>query len=302
MDGATKLVGVIGWPVAHSLSPVMHNAAFDALGLNWRYVAMPVRTEDVGAALRGLRALGFQGVNVTVPHKQRVVPHLAGISPEARTLGAVNTLSAGPDGWHGDNTDARGFIRDLIAHGVDVKGKMCLVLGAGGAARAVVYALTAAGGRVAVFNRTHTRALDLVSDLTGLFPGGVLTAHAMAQLGDFVRDGERAPGLIVNTTSVGMWPDAGTSPWPDGLKIPPETVVYDLVYKPLRTRFLEQAESCGARTIDGIGMLVHQGAEALQLWTGQEAPIDVMTGAAREAAASMTESEAANGEKEHQHL
>lgn len=294
IDGTTKLVGLIGWPVAHSVSPAMHNAAFDALGLNWRYVPLPVREEDIGVALRGLQALNFRGVNVTVPHKRNVIPYLTSVSQRARTLGAVNTLVPEFDGWRGGNTDARGFIHDLIAHDVNVRGEMCLVLGAGGAARAVVYALMATGARVAVFNRTHTRAIDLVFDLIDLFPNGVLTAHQLKQLPDFVQDDERTPGLIVNTTSLGMWPRIDTNPWPDGLKIPPEAVVYDLVYKPLHTRFLEQAASAGARTIDGIGMLVHQGAEAFQLWTGQKPSIQMMTQAAREAAEAAIEEKEAN--------
>ncbi|MCZ7543406.1 MAG: shikimate dehydrogenase [Anaerolineae bacterium] len=141
INGGTQLVGVMGWPVAHSLSPAMHNAAFAALGLNWRYVPLPVHPDHVGDAVRGLRALGFAGCNVTVPHKQAVMPHLSGLSDEAAALGAVNTLVRDGDAWRGENTDARGFLDDLAAHGVDVAGGLCVVLGAGGSARAVAWGL-----------------------------------------------------------------------------------------------------------------------------------------------------------------
>lgn len=275
IDGATQLVGVMGWPVAHSLSPAMHNAAFAALGLNWRYVPLPVHPDRVGEAVRGLHALGFAGCNVTVPHKQAVIPYMSSLSEEAEALGAANTLVRDGDGWRGENTDVRGFLDDLAAHGVEVAGRLCLVLGAGGSARAVVWGLLKAGARVALFNRSRERAAALVGDFRARLSGGDLSAHPLDELGRFAGSC-REVGLIVNATSVGMWPHPDASPWPEGAPIPPGAAVYDLVYRPARTRLLEQAEQAGARAIGGVGMLVRQGAASLALWTGHAPPVDVM--------------------------
>ncbi len=172
IDGRTQLIGVIGWPIEHSLSPAMHNAALDALGLNWRYVALPVRPDEIAAAVRGLAALGFRGCNVTVPHKPAVIPTLDSIAPEAEALGAVNTLvftrdDAGNSRIAGHNTDVAGFIGDLRASGFEPKDRRVVVIGAGGAARGIVYGLLEAGAaRIVVLNRTIERARQLVEDIT----------------------------------------------------------------------------------------------------------------------------------------
>lgn len=274
IDGETQLVGAIGWPIAHSLSPAMHNAAFQALGLNWCYVPLPVRPGQVEAALRGLVALGFRGANVTVPHKQAVIPYLDAVSDDARAIGAVNTLVVKDGRLLGDNTDATGFLVDLRRAGFEPVGRRALVLGAGGGARAVAYALAMAGTDVVVLNRTPSRAETLVRDLAAWVPpvslrSVPLSRQALSRLAP-------TADLIVNATSVGMWPDVDTSPWPDDLPIPPGCTVYDLVYRPARTRLLRQAEACGAQGIGGLGMLVHQGALAFEMWTGQDAPVGVM--------------------------
>ena len=284
IDGTTRVVGLIGWPVAHSLSPVMHNAAFAARGLNWVYVPFPVPPEQVKDAVRGIRALGLRGVNVTVPHKEAVMPHLDRITPEAQAIGAVNTVVVEPDGliW-GTNTDAAGFLDDLQAHGVEVEGRSVLVLGAGGAARAVVYALARAGAQVTVANRTIGRAVELVRHLHTVLPAARfrvvdLRPETLAQ------EAERHT-LLVNATSVGMWPEVEASPWPAGIGFGTIEVVYDLVYTPAVTRLMREAEAWGCRAIGGLGMLVRQGAEAWRLWTGEQPPVEVMMAAAREALA-----------------
>jgi shikimate dehydrogenase len=246
------------------------------LGLNWRYVPLPVRPEALGEAVRGLRALGFVGANVTIPHKQAVIDHLGGLSDEAAALGAVNTLVAEGDGWRGENTDVRGFMDDLAAHGVTVAGRLCVGLGAGGAARAVVWGLLGAGAGVAVFNRTGERAVALAREFAGRLASAALTGHELSMLGGFARRNRPSIGLIVNATSVGMWPRVKESPWPENVPIPPEAVVYDLVYRPARTRLLAQAAAAGARPIGGIGMLVRQGAASFEVWTGRPAPVEVM--------------------------
>ncbi|RMF36538.1 MAG: shikimate dehydrogenase, partial [Chloroflexi bacterium] len=217
VDGTTRLVGIIGWPVAHSLSPAMHNTAFAALGLNWAYVPLPVPPGAVEDALRGLKALGFAGANVTIPHKEAVIPYLDEVTPAARAMGAVNTLLVrrenGTTRLVGDNTDAIGFLEDLRAAGFDPAGRRCLVLGAGGGARAVVYALAQAGAHVTLHNRTPRRAQALVQALIPHLPGASLTAlPADVRLTDL----DLAPfDLLVNATPVGMWPHPEASPWPD---------------------------------------------------------------------------------------
>ena len=182
VTGRTTLVGLFGWPVSHSVSPAMHNAAFAELGMNWCYVPMPVSTElgeRIGEAARGLRAMGFRGANVTVPHKQNVMPYLDWLTPAAKAIGAVNTIIVEGDGsLTGDNTDAPGFIADLRAHHVDPRGKRIIVLGAGGSARAVVYGLAEAGAReIMLFNRTQERAEVLPADLQEALPRILAALH-----------------------------------------------------------------------------------------------------------------------------
>jgi len=282
LSGRTRLVGVIGWPIAHSVSPPMHNAAFEALGLDWCYVPFPVAPGSVPAALAGVRALGLRGINATVPHKQALLPLVDVLTPAARAIGAVNTVVIEEDGATlGHNTDAAGFLRSLREAGFRPEGASALVLGAGGAARAVVYALAAVGARVTVLNRTPARAASLAADMAGAATGdppraGGLTREALAAAA-------QEAALVVNTTSLGMWPAVETTPWPDEVPFPRGAFLYDLVYNPRRTRLMAQAHAAGARAVDGLRMLVHQGAEAFTLWTGVEAPVEVMTRACERA-------------------
>jgi len=279
ITGRTTLVGVIGWPVEHSLSPAMHNAAFAALGLDWVYVPLPVYPDHVGEAVRGLRALGLAGANVTVPHKQAVLAYLDHISHAAQVIGAVNTIVVREGLLYGDNTDATGFIASLHDVGFDPAGTYCAVLGAGGAARAVVHALAGAGARqVCVYNRHISRAYDLCRDMAK-FHGDV--RFESAALDDVSAIGDDTD-LLVNTTTLGMWPETEVSPWPRDLPIPGQLTVCDLVYNPPETLFLSQARAVGAETVGGLGMLVHQGAAAFELWTGRPAPLAIMRAACME--------------------
>jgi shikimate dehydrogenase len=289
IDGHTQLVGLIGWPVEHSLSPVMHNAAFDALGLNWRYVPLPVRPDQVEVAVRGLAALGFRGANVTVPHKQAVMPALSSIEVNARELGAVNTLVIGQRTDRaplivGCNTDDQGFIGALRQGGFEPEdGGQAVVVGAGGAARAVVYGLLWIGiGKVVVLNRTPERARALVADL-GRRPQDAARLQVLALTEEALIESARAADLLVNATSVGMWPRAAGSVWPEGVPIPGSLTVCDLVYNPLETCLLQQARRADVRTIDGLGMLVRQGALALDLWTNQGLDVSEVAAWMREA-------------------
>ncbi len=278
ITGKTNIVGLIGWPTGHSVSPRMHNAAFAALGLDWCYVPLPVATEPttrIEEAVLGVRALGLRGANVTVPHKQAVMPHLDQLSVAALVIGAVNTIIVQPDGrLLGDNTDAPGFIADLHHHGVDPQDKRILVLGAGGSARAVLYGLATAGAStITIANRTLDRATELVATLQPSVPNCPLQSCALP---DDLPTIASENDLIINCTSLGMSPKLDGLPWLPDLRFRRDQVVYDLVYNPRQTRLLAQAERDEAHAFGGIGMLVWQGAIAFERWTGIKPPLEVM--------------------------
>jgi shikimate dehydrogenase len=290
MDGQTQLVGVMGWPVAHSLSPVMHNAVLRAVGLNWRYVPLAVHSDDVVAALRGAAALGFRGFNVTVPHKQAVIAQMDVVTPAAEAVGAVNTVTIERDGHEaprliGHNTDIMGFLDSLRAGGFDPSpGGRAVVVGAGGAARAVVYGLLRSGlDAVVVLNRTVSRAMALVAELGPTTPEAVHLDGGALSPATLVRETEDAR-LLVNATTLGMWPETAGSIWPSPAPFPAHLAVYDLVYNPLETRLLRQAREAGALPIDGLGMLARQGALALARWLDTEVDVDAIAAAMRRAA------------------
>lgn len=276
VSGQTRITGVFGWPVAHSLSPVMHNTAFADLGLDWCYVPFAVAPDSLPQAVAAIRALGIHGVNVTVPHKQAVIPLLDQLTPEAKAIGAVNTILTTEAGLLGHNTDAAGFKRSLLQANFEVRGKRALVLGAGGAARAVVYALLREGASITLLNRTPERAVNLAKSVTGDITAGALDLATVQSWADKSQ-------LVVNTTSVGMWPLVDASPWPESVPFPGDALLYDLVYNPRRTRLVNQALQAGARYIDGLWMLVHQGAEAFNLWTGMHPSTELMYRAADQA-------------------
>jgi shikimate dehydrogenase len=271
-------VGLLGWPVAHSRSPAMHNAAFAELGLDWDYLLLPVRPEHVLDAARGIRGFGFAGANVTVPHKQAVMQCLDEVTDEARAIGAVNTI-LNQDGWlTGYNTDAIGFLRALREAGFDPRGCRAVLLGAGGAARAVLYALLAARAEVTLVNRNVQRGRRLAEEFEAMFRARVpvlplVHSHALQDVVDHA-------DLLANATSLGMQPQVDASPLPSKLTLNRRLTVYDLVYQPINTRLLTDARAAGALGIDGLGMLVHQGAAAFTLWTGRDAPLEVMRVAA----------------------
>jgi len=263
VSGATQVTGIIGWPVAHSLSPAMHNAAFRALGLDWTYVAFPVDPARVAEAVRGLAAAGVAGLNVTIPHKHAVLEECSAVSDAVAAIGAANTLIPdGAGGWRADNTDAPGFLRALDeAAPLTLDGRTALVIGAGGAARAVVFALRQRGARVLVANRTPARAAAL-GDPVGFSR-------------DALEDAAGHSALVVNCTSLGLHGDG----IPDELPLAalgPGQVVVDVVYRPGGTAWLAAAAGSGARCVDGLGILLHQGAAAFVQWTGQEPPLGVM--------------------------
>lgn len=267
---AEKRVAAIGWPIEHSLSPAMHNAAFKAVGLSdWSYDKFAVPPDILGLSLREMRDHGFVGCNVTVPHKEEALKWTRADELSQR-VGAVNTIDFRTN--RGTNTDVQGFMDDLRANDVVVADQPVIVLGAGGAARAAVYGLAQAGAHLIVVNRTPERAERLLADL--FVKGQVLSAAEGVQTG---------AKIIINCTSVGMQPKVTESPWPDNVAMPEKPFVYDMVYRPARTRLIEQAEQAGGRAVNGLGMLARQGALAFTLWTGVDAPLDVMLNTLREA-------------------
>ena len=271
-------VGLIGWPVAHSLSPGMQNAAFAAAGLEWRYELWPTQRTELRARVRGLRRGGIAGANVTVPHKTAVLPLLDDASEVARGLGAVNTIVQEDGRLIGHNTDVTGFWQALAEVGGVAPGRRAVVLGAGGAARAVCWALLAHEVYVTVLARRVGAAEELLNMADyGSSEAGTLDAPTLAAA-------LKKAALLVNATPAGMWPHADESPLPPGVALPRSLLVYDLVYRPRRTRLLAQAEAAGCPTVDGLGMLLHQGAAAFELWTGLHPPLAVMRAALEDAA------------------
>jgi len=268
--GSTRVAAVIGDPISHSLSPVIFNAAFEAARLDWVFVALRVAAGDTRRAFDGVRATGIGGLSVTMPHKDAAGELVDELTPEARALGAVNCVVNRDGTLVGHNTDGDGLLSALAAEGVGVGGERIVVLGAGGAARSVIAALGRAGAEVIVVNRSADKA-QAAAALGG-------SRCSVGSLDDV----EKASRLI-NATSVGMGGEG--LPVPVDMLGPPQIVV-DLVYHPVDTPLLRSARARGARAIDGVGMLVHQAARAFELWTGVEAPVEAMNGAARAALAA----------------
>ncbi len=275
-DTKTRLVGVIGWPIEHSLSPSMQNAALREMGLNWLYLAFAVEPERVGEALDGVRGLGLLGLNVTIPHKSAVLDHLDEIDDAVAALGVANTIVREDDGrLVGHNTDGPGFLRSLAEHGHDVAGKAVTLIGAGGAARSVAYACADRGAiRMRIVNRTLERAedvADLVRDKAGL---AAVEAVPLADPG--AEQAVAEADVVVDCTSIGMYPEHEVDPVIPGRWLRAGQVVVDLTYNPIDTVMLQAAREAGAETVDGAGMLVHQGAISLQYWSGRQPPVETM--------------------------
>jgi shikimate dehydrogenase len=273
----TRLAGVIGDPVGHSLSPALHNAAFEALGLDWVYVAFPVPAGQGGAAVTAMRTLGLSGLSVTMPHKADAARAVDRLTPVAERLGVVNTVIVGDDELVGDSTDGAGFVDALAQEGFDPDGRRCVVLGSGGAARAVALALAAAGAAAVIVVGRRPEAAAACASLAG--PAGrVGTVDEVA-----------GADLIVNATPVGMdrpgfggGEGTGLALLPLGLdaeRVGPGQFVADLIYAPAVTPLLTAAGRQGAMAVNGLGMLLHQAGRQIQAWTGLAPPLDVMAAA-----------------------
>ncbi len=266
LTGHTRVVGVIGDPIEHSRSPQMHNAAFAKAGLDYVYVPFHVRSDELAQAIAGFKALNVVGINVTLPHKQAVIPYLTSISREAELIGAVNTLTFLEDGIHGDNTDAPGVLRALEENGalsIPV-GEDVVVLGAGGAARAVVVAFALAGvASITIANRTTEKAIALAAEMQRKTN---VPMQGMGLTDTRVSAAVRQSTLLVNTATASMdltQPLLISVDW-----LQPNAIVYDIVYTPPVTPLMAAAAERGCQTLGGIGMLIHQGAIAFEKWTG----------------------------------
>lgn len=275
ITGKTKVIGIFGYPVSHTLSPLMQNAALEALGLNCIYVPFEVETNDLGAAVKGVRALGLTGVNVTVPHKEAVIPFLDEIDEDSKIIGAVNTILNKNGKLIGYNTDSPGYIRSLREEaGFDPKGKSVIVIGAGGAAKGIACGLFLAGAsEIIIANRTIEKANEIRLNLNGIDKYkseqvAIKTIH-LSELNNNISNVD----LIVNTTSMSL---EGKAPDVDFASTSPHVLVSDIAYKPPLTPFLKRAREAGRKTLGGLGMLVYQGAISFEIWTGQKAPVDVM--------------------------
>ncbi len=271
-----KRVALLGSPVAHSVSPAMHNAAFAALRMPWGYSTIEVAPGDLAKWIECLRGVDWAGANVTVPHKVAAAGLVDEMSEAARRIGAINTIVSDAGRLVGHNTDVDGFTADLAAQRVDIASRTVVILGAGGAARAVAHALEAMDARLRIVSRNEEAGRDLVGTLSG----GADKAGVFPWSPDGFRGAAKGAALIVNATPLGMAPNIDRSPWPREIPLPASAFVYDLVFNPRESRLVASAGEAGLNACGGLGMLIEQGARAFHLWTGNPPPRDVMTTAA----------------------
>lgn len=274
ISGTTRICGVIGDPIEHTMSPVMHNAVFRELGMDYLYVAFLVKKEELGEAIRGMRALSVRGLNVTIPHKVEVIPFLDELSPLAERIGAVNTIVNDDGVLKGYNTDATGFLQALLERDVEPEGKNVVILGAGGASRGISFILAERGANLVILNRLLELdwAEELARQISQVFEKKVEALelsekNLVGVLGD--------ADILVNATSVGMSPNIDETPFPSKL-LKSGLIVFDIVYNPIKTKLLGEAEAAGAKTIGGLNLLAWQGALAFEQFTGRKAPVDLM--------------------------
>jgi shikimate dehydrogenase len=268
INAATRLCAVLGAPIRHSASPAMHNAAFAALGLDWRYLAFEVDPKNLRAAIAGARAMNFAGLNLTVPHKLLAVDMVDALDDSAKTWGAVNTVRFGPEGAVGFNTDADGLANALHEDlSVELRGAKILLLGAGGAGRTAALKLASENiAELFLVNRTQSKAEETAGEIKKQFPSvKVAVGFPKANV-----------DLILNATSLGLKPEDASPLDVKQFSLKQTRAVYDMIYRPAETKLLAAAKAAGCQTANGLGMLLHQGAKAFEIWTGKTAPLDVM--------------------------
>jgi shikimate dehydrogenase len=263
ISGKTKITGLFGYPVIHTLSPAMHNAAFDALGLDYCYVAFSVHPDFLKEAVGAIRALNLKGVNVTIPHKEKVIDFLDEIDREASIIGAVNTIVNSEGVLKGYNTDGRGFMQSLFECGISTEGKEVLIIGAGGASRAISYYLCKEAKKVYLYDIEKNKADKLVKDFDDIF-GNISTVNNISKIDKF--------NILINATPLGL-KEEDMLPL-DTTMLRQDQIVYDLIYK--NTPLLKEAAKKGCLILNGLGMLLWQGVFAFELWTGITPPVDIM--------------------------
>ena len=283
ITGKTKLLGVIGYPVEHSLSPLIHNAAIQAINnqqnqqnlIDYVYLPFPIKPEDLNTAIAGFSAISIQGFNITIPHKQAIIPILSEVSDIAQVVGAVNTVYKINKGWAGTNTDVAGFLAPLQTYDWDWHQKVVVILGNGGSSRAVVAGCAQLGfAEIHVIGRSEDKLTAFQQSWVHSPMPVNIAIHKWDKLSNLIAQAD----LLVNTTPVGMYPHVDQSPVDEAMfeRLSAGAIVYDLIYIPNPTKFLRQAQVRGAIAIDGLGMLVQQGAAALELWLQLSVPVDVM--------------------------
>jgi shikimate dehydrogenase len=274
ISGKTQVCAVIGDPIKHTMSPVMHNAAFSELGLDYVYVAFQVKSDELTGAIEGMRALNIRGLNVTIPHKVSIIPLMDSLDPLAEKIGAVNTVVSKDGALKGYNTDASGFLQALLDKGVTPEGKNVVILGAGGASRAISFILAEKKANLVILNRLEEMdwAEELARKISSVFGKEVKALELKEQN---LRAALDKAELLVNATSVGMSPNINSTPVPARL-LRPGLAVFDIVYNPIRTKLATEASLAGCETVMGLDMLVWQGALAFEMWTDKKAPVDLM--------------------------
>jgi len=276
ITGKTRVCGVIGEPIEHTLSPLMHNAAFETLRLDYVFLAFRVKPAEVESAANGMRALNIRGLNITMPHKSTIIKHLDRVDLSAQIVNSVNTVLNKENLLFGFNTDGVGALKALKENGVELKGRKVLLLGAGGAARAIAYTMAKEADELAVLNRTVKQAQALAKLLEKSFNKKISTGSlSPTDIQSNLKDSD----ILINATSVGMKPRAEESPVPLKL-LRSNLAVMDIVYNPLETKLAKDSKAAGARVVSGVEMLIYQGAASFELWTGKSAPIEVMRQAA----------------------
>jgi shikimate dehydrogenase len=272
VSGKTLLCGVIGDPIEHTLSPVMHNAAFKKLGLDFVFLAFRVKSSEVENALKGMRGLGIRGLNVTMPNKDEVIKYLDALDQTAKFLGSANTILNDNGKLLGYSTDGAGAVEALKNNGVQLKGKKILVLGAGGAAKAIAFACARDAEETVILNRTAEKAMKFAEALNQKFNkkavGGALSSRNLEKK-------ISQADVLINATSTGMWPQENQSLVPSKW-LRPDMTVMDIVYNPLETKLMKDAKAASAKVISGVEMLIYQGAASFKVWTGNKAPIETM--------------------------
>lgn len=275
ITGKTNVTGIIGNPVEHSLSPLMHNAAFKYLGLDYIYVPFLVTENALEGAIRGSKSLNIKGLNVTIPHKTEVIKYLDSVDKTAELIGAVNTIKFNGNHVKGFNTDSIGAVK-AIEEVSSVKNKKIIILGAGGAARAIAFQILLEGvGSLVIANRTPENAFNLQKDIVEKLNLDVKTADFGKGLENELLDAD----ILINTTPIGMYPHISDKPPVKSEMMHKNLIVNDIVYNPLKTGLLREAEKCGAKTVSGIKMLIYQGVEAFKIWTGIYPPVSIFENA-----------------------